>query len=123
MLVKWETMLLLKKKRVSDVSALPDWFRTMLHRFFADKFSLLGKIIETVGEPAFFKNCGQNHSEIVRKIMSRVSPLIPTATADDVFEIVSFLEKKGVLLENLSCTDEETAKDLLNKINKIETFS
>ncbi len=55
--------------------------------------------------------------------MSRVSPLIPTATADDVFEIVSFLEKKGVLTGNLSCADEETAQDLLNKINKIKEIS
>ena len=107
----------------TDVSALPDWFRTMLHRFFADKFSLFGKIIETVTEPGFLKNCGENHSGIVKKIMSRVAPLIPTATADDVFEIVSFLEKKGVLTENLSCADKETAQDLLNKINKIEEIS
>ena len=107
----------------TDVSALPDWFRTMLHRFFADKFSLFGKIIETLTEPGFLKNCGENHSGIVKKIMSRVAPLIPTATADDVFEIVSFLEKKGVLTGNLSCADKETAQDLLNKINKIEEIS
>ncbi len=103
----------------TDVSALPDWFRTMLHRFFADKFSLLGKIIETVEDPAFFKNCGENHSEIVKKIMGKVSPLIPTATADDVFEIVSFLEKKNIITAGLTSFDSAAAEELSNKIKEV----
>ena len=102
-----------------DISALPDWFKTMLHSFFTDKFLLFSKIIEIVEEHDFLKNCGKNHSETVKKIMNKVSPEIPTATADDVFEIISFLEKKGVLTENLSCTDTAIAQDFLNKIKKL----
>ena len=102
-----------------DVSVLPDWFKTMLRRFFAPKFALFGKILEIITRPEFFNGGSRKHSEIVKKLLPEVCVSVPTSTADDIFEILSFLEKKGAMTVDPWAQNDEILKDLGNKIKEI----
>jgi 1-acyl-sn-glycerol-3-phosphate acyltransferase len=102
-----------------DVSALPDWFKTMLRRFFADKFAIFGTILELLGEGNILKEEKSRHSEIVRKLLPKVSEKIHSATADEIYEMLFFLEKKGVLKENLTIFDKELSQELTDKIKTL----
>ena len=101
----------------ADVSALPDWFKTMLHRFFADKFIIFGKIIEVLGKENFVKE-ETTHSEIVKKLLARISAEVPSATADDIFEMLSFLEKKNITGDSFTSFDPAAAEELSKKIKE-----
>jgi hypothetical protein len=102
-----------------DVSTLPDWFKTMLRKFFEDKFAIFGMILELLGEGNILKEEKSRHSEIVRKLLPKVSEKIPAATADEIFEMLFFLEKKGVLKENLTIFDKELSQELTDKIKTL----
>ena len=102
-----------------DVSALPDWFETMLRRFFADKFAILGTILELLEHGNILKEEKSRHSEIVKKLLPKVSGKIPSATADEIFEMLFFLEKKGVLKENLTIFDKELSQELADRIKAL----
>lgn len=102
-----------------DVSALPDWFKTMLRRFFADKFAIFGTILELLGEGNILKEEKSRHSEIVRKLLPKVSEKIHSATADEIYEMLFFLEKKGGLKENLTIFDKELSQELTDKIKTL----
>ena len=104
-----------------EVAALPDWFKTMLHSFFADKFIIFGKILDFIKKPDFFKDKNLNHTAIVSTLLPKISAEVPTATADDIFEMLSFLEKKEVITDGLTRANETIADDFLNKINTIRT--
>ena len=103
-----------------DVSSLPEWFRTMLYRFFADKFTIFGKILEIIPKHGFFGTGKVTHSEIVAKLLPEVSAETATATADDIFEMLFFLEKKGVIAENLSSFDAVSAQELADKVKILQ---
>ncbi len=102
-----------------DVSALPDWFKTMLRKFFEDKFAIFGMILELLGEGNILKEEKSRHSEIVRKLLPKVSEKIHSATADEIYEMLFFLEKKGVLKENLTIFDKELSQELTDKIKTL----
>ena len=102
-----------------DVSALPDWFETMLRRFFADKFAILGTILELLEHGNILKEEKSRHSEIVKKLLPKVSGKIPSATADEIYEMLFFLEKKGVLKENLTIFDKELSQELADRIKAL----
>ena len=102
-----------------DVSALPDWFKTMLRKFFEDKFAIFGTVLELLGEGGILKEEKSRHSEIVRKLLPKVSEKIPSATADEIYEMLFFLEKKGVLKENLTIFDKELSQEFIDKIKTL----
>ena len=102
-----------------DVSALPDWFKTMLRKFFEDKFAIFGTVLELLGESGILKEEKSRHSEIVKKLLPKVSEKIPSATADEIYEMLFFLEKKGVLKENLTIFDKELSQELTDKIKTL----
>ncbi len=102
-----------------DVSALPDWFKTMLRKFFEDKFAIFGMILELLGEGNILKEEKSRHSEIVRKLLPKVSEKIHSATADEIYEMLFFLEKKGVLKENLTIFDKDLSQELTDKIKTL----
>ena len=103
-----------------DVTALPDWFKTMLKRFFADKFTILGKILELITKLNLFAEKNLRHTTIVQRLLPKISAEVPSATADEIYEMLFFLEKKGVIKDDLSSFDEASAKEITNKIEKIE---
>lgn len=102
-----------------DVSALPDWFKTMLRKFFEDKFAIFGTVLELLGDGGILKEEKSRHSEIVKKLLPKVSEKIPSATADEIYEMLFFLEKKGVLKENLTIFDKELSQELTDKIKAL----
>lgn len=102
-----------------DVSALPDWFKTMLKRFFADKFAILGKILELLPKLNLFEEKNLRHTTIVQRLLPKISAEITSATADEIYEMIFFLEKKGVIKDDLSSFDENAAKEIINKIRNI----
>lgn len=102
-----------------DVSALPGWFKTMLRKFFEDKFAILGTVLELLGDGGILKEEKSRHSEIVKKLLPKVSEKIPSATADEIYEMLFFLEKKGVLKENLTIFDKELSQELTDKIKAL----
>ena len=102
-----------------DVSALPDWFKTMLRKFFEDKFAIFGTVLELLGDGGILKEEKSRHSEIVKKLLPKVSEKIPSATADEIYEMLFFLEKKGVLKENLTIFDKESSQELTDKIKTL----
>lgn len=102
-----------------DVSALPDWFKMMLRKFFEDKFAIFGTVLELLGEGSILKEEKSRHSEIVKKLLPKVSEKIPAATADEIYEMLFFLEKKGVLKENLTIFDKELSLEFIDKINSL----
>ena len=102
-----------------DVSALPDWFKMMLRKFFEDKFAIFCTVLELLGEGSILKEEKSRHSEIVKKLLPKVSEKIPAATADEIYEMLFFLEKKGVLKENLTIFDKELSLEFINKINSL----
>ena len=102
-----------------DVSALPDWFKMMLRKFFEDKFAIFGTVLELLGEGSILKEEKSRHSEIVKKLLPKVSEKIPAATADEIYEMLFFLEKKGVLKENLTIFDKKLSLEFIDKINSL----
>ena len=102
-----------------DVSTLPDWFKTMLRKFFEDKFAIFSTVLELLGDGGILKEEKSRHSEIVRKLLPKVSEKIPSATADEIYEMLFFLEKKGVLKENLTIFDKELSQEFIDKIKTL----
>jgi 1-acyl-sn-glycerol-3-phosphate acyltransferase len=102
-----------------DVSALPDWFKTMLRKFFEDKFAIFGTVLELLGDGGILKEEKSRHSEIVKKLLPKVSEKIPSATADEIYEMLFFLEKKGVLKENLTIFDKDLSQKFIDKIKTL----
>ena len=100
-----------------DVTALPDWFKTMLKCFFADKFTILGKILELIPKLNLFAEKNLSHTTIVQRLIPKISAEIPTATADEIYEMLFFLEKKGVIANDLTSFDETAANEIINKID------
>ena len=106
-----------------NADALPDWFKTMLYSFFADKFLILTKIIELLGrEENFFKERRRSHSETVKKFLPKISQEVPSATADDIFEMLSFLENKNITNNGFTDFDPVAAEELSNKIKDIFNY-
>lgn len=103
-----------------DVSTLPDWFKTMLRKFFEDKFAIFGTVLELLGEGNILKEEKSRHSEIVKKLLPKVSEKIPSATADEIYEMLFFLEKKCVIKDDLSSFDETAAQEISSKIKDLE---
>ena len=102
-----------------DVSALPDWFKTMLRKFFEDKFAIFGTVLELLRDGGILKEEKSRHSEIVKKLLPKVSEKIPSATADEIYEMLFFLEKKGVLKENLTIFDKDLSQEFIDKIKTL----
>ena len=103
-----------------DVNALPDWFKTMLKRFFADKFTILGKILELIPKLNLFAEKNLRHTTIVQRLLPKISAEVPSATADEIYEMLFFLEKKCVIKDNLSSFDETAAQEIIDKIKNLE---
>ena len=103
-----------------DVTALPDWFKTMLKRFFADKFTILGKILELIPKLDLFAEKNLRHTTIVLRLLPKISAEVPSATADEIYEMLFFLEKKCVIKDNLSSFDETAAQEIIDKIKNFE---
>lgn len=103
-----------------DVSTLPDWFKTMLKRFFADKFTILGKILELLPKLNLFEEKNLRHTTIVQRLLPKISAEIPSATADEIYEMLFFLEKKCVIKDDLSSFDEAAAQEISSKIKDLE---
>ena len=106
-----------------DVSTLPDWFKTMLQKFFEDKFAILGKILELIPKLNLFAEKDLRHTAIVQRLIPKILAEIPSATADEIYEMLFFLEKKNVLTDNLSSFDGTTAQEFLNKIAMLKEKS
>ena len=70
-----------------------------------------------MGEGGILKEEKSRHSEIVKKLLPKVSEKIQSATADEIYERLFFLEKKGVLKENLTIFDKGLSQEFINKIN------
>ena len=104
-----------------DVSTLPDWFKTMLKRFFADKFTILGKILELLPKLNLFEEKNLRHTTIVQRLLPKISAEIPSATADEIYEMLFFLEKKCVIKDDLSSFDETAAQEISSKINSLHS--
>ena len=103
-----------------DVNALPDWFKTMLKRFFADKFKIFGRILELIPKLNLFAEKNLHHTTIVQRLLPKISAEIPSATADEIYEMLFFLEKKCVIKDDLSSFDEAAAQEIINKIKNLE---
>ncbi|MBR4490485.1 1-acyl-sn-glycerol-3-phosphate acyltransferase [bacterium] len=106
-----------------DVSTLPDWFKTMLQKFFEDKFAILGKILELIPKLNLFAEKNLRHTAIVQRLIPKISAEIPSATADEIYEMLFFLEKKNILKDNLSSFDGTIAQEFLNKIDMLKKRS
>lgn len=106
-----------------DVSTLPDWFKTMLQKFFEDKFAILGKILELIPKLNLFAEKDLHHTAIVQRLIPKISAEIPSATADEIYEMLFFLEKKNILKDNLSSFDGTIAQEFLNKIDMLKKRS
>ncbi len=91
----------------------------MLRKFFEDKFAIFGTVLELLGDGGILKEEKSRHSEIVKKLLPKVSEKIPSATADEIYEMLFFLEKKGVLKENLTIFDKELSQELTDKIKAL----
>ena len=106
-----------------DMDTIPDWFQEMLVRFFADKFDLLQQTIEVLKQPEILKNPPLNHTNLVKIILPKILPEIPSTTADDIFEILFFIEKKEIIDENHSSLNSVSAQEYSEKIEKIRYYS
>ncbi len=78
----------------------PDWFRDLAGKFFLQRFMVLGKVFSILSEQELKKE--NSYSSLVKKIHPAVLKEFETVTADEIYEILFFLEKKNVLLNNLS---------------------
>ena len=102
-----------------DITTLPDWFKTMLRRFFTDKFAILSKILELIPKLNLTAEKNLRHTTIVQRLLPKISAEIPSATADEIYEMLFFLEKKDVLKDGLSSFDENAAQEITNKISML----
>lgn len=100
--------------------SLPEWFKIMLYNFFADKFLLLRKTISLLIEnkEKIGDSC-KTHTALVEFLNPFLILEIAAATKDEIFEAIFFLEKRGILSENLSKLDEPSAADLLGQLAEI----
>ena len=103
-----------------DITTLPDWFKTMLRRFFTDKFAILSRILELIPKLNLTAEKNLRHTTIVQRLLPKISAEIPSATADEIYEMIFFLEKKDVIKDGLSSFDENAAQEITSKIKEIE---
>ena len=96
----------------------PAWFKELLEKFFMTRFEILGRVSSLISE---YDLNGQEHtfSTLVDKIFPVIGKEFKTVTADEIYEILFFLEKKSVLLDNLSAFNKKENTELTRQVSSV----
>ncbi len=103
----------LKPEGPVDVSSYPDWFVTLLKKFFYEKFVLLKKLLEVMKQRSDLFGKTATHTELVEKLFTDLSTEIQNISKDQLFELIFFLEKKSVLTNNLTDFNSDLAEKFI----------
>ena len=96
----------------------PAWFKELLKKFFMTRFEILGRVTTLLSE---YDLKGRKHtfSALVDKIFPVIGKEFKTVTADDIYEILFFLEKKSVLLNNLSAFNKTENTEIARQVSSV----
>jgi len=99
----------------------PAWFKELLGKFFMTRFEILGRVSSLLFE---YDLNGQEHtfSALVDKIFPVIGKEFKTVTADEIYEILFFLEKKSVLLNNLSAFNKKENAEIVRQVSSVISF-
>lgn len=88
----------------------PEWFKALLINFFINLFGLIKTIIEKMTQLLEVEKFS-SHGDLVSKLLHIVAKDYPEVTADEIYEVIFFLEKKSVLTNNLAEFNRELAEN------------
>jgi len=94
----------------------PTWFEDLIKKFFVTRFEVLKKVIEFI--PNYkFKGKGNSYSDLVKKLIPELMAHSKLITADEIYEMLFFLEKKNVLSDNLSAFNKKENAEILRRVS------
>ena len=96
----------------------PDWFKDLVGKFFITRFEVLRKATIILTDFDLTKK-EYSYSSLVEKIHPLVIKEYKTVTADEIYEILFFLEKKNVLLNNLSAFNKKENISITNQVSNV----
>lgn len=99
----------------------PSWFIETVKKFFIHRFMVLDRVLLYLSEKKLKKK-KRSYSDLVSAIHPEVLRSFKTVTADEIYEILFFLEKKGVLLNNLGAFNEKENAQLLKHASGVISF-
>lgn len=99
----------------------PEWFKAYLINFFINLFGLIRTTIEKITGILNTEKIS-SHGELVARLLPVVGKEYPEVTADEIYEVIFFLEKKHVLTNNLNDFNKERAEHFSNDTAKVEEF-
>jgi len=98
-----------------------EWFKKIVLSFFKENFILLDNVLDQlVQNDELLKN--NSRTLLAEGLMSLLTKKIETISIDEVFEIIFFLEKKLILVNNLSEIDTSSAKIFAEDVRKIRVL-
>lgn len=99
----------------------PEWFKAYLINFFINLFGLIRTIIEKM-TIIIEKESFSSHGKLVERLLPVVGKEYPEVTADEIYEVIFFLEKKLVLTNNLKDFNKELAERFSHDTACVEEF-
>ena len=99
----------------------PDWFRNLVGKFFITRFEVLKAVTDVLSGCDLIEK-GHSYSSLVEKIHPQVIKDYKTVTADEIYEILFFLEKKDVLLNNLSAFNKKGNVSITTQVSNVISF-
>lgn len=96
----------------------PTWFKELLGEFFLTRFEILGGASSLLSG---YELKGREHtfSAIVDKISPAIEKKFKTVTADEIYEILFFLEKKNVLSNNLRVFNKKENTEIARQASSV----
>jgi 1-acyl-sn-glycerol-3-phosphate acyltransferase len=104
-----------------DTEKSEAWFKKMVLSFFKESFFLLdGVLCELMRSGSGPEH--ESRSGLAEKLIASLSGKTDMVSIDEIFEIIFFLEKKSVLINNLKEIDNDTAEVVAEDIRKIRVL-
>jgi hypothetical protein len=109
----------MKPSQISDPLTYPDWFHSLLKKFFIEKFILLKKLLLIIQTKESLFEKELTHTALVEAVFKDLTTDAGHISKDEIFEIIFFLEKKSILTNNLSDFNIGLAENYISKAEEI----
>jgi len=109
----------MKPSQISDPLTYPDWFHSLLKKFFIEKFILLKKLLLIIQTKESLFEKELTHTALVEAVFKDLTTDAGHISKDEIFEIIFFLEKKSILTNNLSDFNIGLAVNYISKAEEI----
>ncbi len=97
---------------------MEEWFKKTVCCFFKDSFSLLDFTVKVLmNKKELLKKTSK--TALAESLMPVLAKEVKVFSLDEVYEIIFFLEKKQILINNLSEIDDNSAGSILKQISAV----